>query len=164
MRNNCKLKQNHSFGFGKGKCSPSSWLMCLVAFGSPTVALKASTPLKSIDRLIVQNREITGKISDSNGQPLSGVTVNVQGSRISAASKVDGSYLIAVPPGAEKLVFKLIGYESQEIVITPAKVLNVVLNSSADELDEVVVVGYGTMRKIDLTGSVTQFHPYLIAN
>lgn len=156
MRNYCKLKQSHRI--------PSSWLLCLVAFGSPTTALKASTPLKSIAGLIVQNREITGKISDSNGQPLAGVTITVLGSTIRTASRADGTYSIAVPQGAEKLVFKLLGYKSQEISLTQAKLLNVVLNSSADELDEVVVVGYGTMRKKDLTGSVTQILPDRIAN
>ncbi|MGB3065584.1 SusC/RagA family TonB-linked outer membrane protein [Sphingobacterium thalpophilum] len=164
MRNGYKLKKDHFSGIGKGKWVSTSCLMCLAAFGGPITALQANVPVRSIDRLHVQTREITGKISDSHGQPLSGVTITVLGSPISTVSRADGTYVIAAPLKAEKLVFKLLGYKSQEVVLTAAKVLNVVLDASADELDEVVVVGYGTMRKKDLTGSVTQIQPDRIAN
>ncbi|ULT25681.1 carboxypeptidase-like regulatory domain-containing protein [Sphingobacterium sp. E70] len=101
MRNNCKLKQNRFYRFGAGTWMPCSCLLCLVSLAAPATALKANVPSDSIVSLGEQNREITGKISDSNGQPLAGVTVNVPGSNISAASKADGTYAISVPLDAK---------------------------------------------------------------
>lgn len=164
MRNNCNLKQNRFCRFETGKWIPCSCLLYMVLLAASTTALKAAVPSESMIRLEVQNREITGKISDGNGQPLASVTVSAPDSKVSTASKADGTYTISLPLGAKKLMFNLLGYKSQEVDLSTSNVVNVVLSSSAAELDEVVVVGYGTMRKKDLTGSVTQIHPDRIAN
>ena len=137
MRNNCNLKQNRFYRFETGKWIPCSCLLYMVLLAASTTALKAAVPSESMIRLEVQNREITGKISDGNGQPLASVTVSAPDSKVSTASKADGTYTISLPLGAKKLMFNLLGYKSQEVDLSTSNVVNVVLSSSAAELDEV---------------------------
>ena len=102
-----------------------------------------------------QNRTITGTVTDSNHEPLIGVNVTVKGnSGIGTITDIDGKYTLSVPAEKTMLVFSYIGYASQEVVAGTQSVINVVLKDDAQALDEVVVVGYGTMKKSDLTGSV----------
>ena len=102
-----------------------------------------------------QNRTITGTVTDSNQEPLIGVNVTVRGnSGIGTITDIDGKYTLSVPEGKATLGFSYIGYVSQEIPVGTQSVINVVLKEDAQTLDEVVVVGYGTMKKSDLTGSV----------
>jgi iron complex outermembrane receptor protein len=101
-----------------------------------------------------QQRQISGKITDSaDGTGLAGVSVMPKGSTRGTVSGADGSFTISVDNRSEFLVFSLIGYDSKEVAIT-GNPLRVSLQSSANSLNEVVVVGYGTLRKKDLTGSV----------
>lgn len=102
-----------------------------------------------------QNRTITGTVTDSNQEPLIGVNVTVKGnSGIGTITNIDGKYTLSVPEGKATLGFSYIGYVSQEIPVGTQSAINVVLKDDAQALDEVVVVGYGTMKKSDLTGSV----------
>src|SRR5690606_2197271 len=96
---------------------------------------------------------VTGTVIDHAGEPLPGVTVSVAGTTIGTATDLSGNYSLTVPEGAT-LVFSFIGFESRSIPIGDRSVIDVVLVEDVQSLEEVVVVGYGTQRKSDVTGSV----------
>jgi TonB-linked SusC/RagA family outer membrane protein len=95
---------------------------------------------------------ITGRVYDDVG-PMSGVSVLVKGTQRAVSTNSDGKYSISAEKGAV-LVFSSIGYDPKEVVVGNETVINVTLTSGQSDLNEVVVVGYGTARKRDLTGSV----------
>ncbi len=96
---------------------------------------------------------VTGTVSDEQG-PLPSASIAVKGTSVGTVADFDGNYSIDVPEGATTLVFSYIGYASTEVVINGQTTINVVLQEDAQALSEVVVVGYGTQRKADLTGAV----------
>ncbi len=98
-------------------------------------------------------QEISGKIVDATNQPLSGVSVSKKGSSVAVVSDDQGNYKINVDKGTV-LVFSYIGYVTQEITVNTQSGLNVVMEEDTFGLDEVVVIGYGTVKKKDLTGAV----------
>ena len=100
---------------------------------------------------------VSGIISDAEtGLPLIGATVLVKGTSDGTSTDVDGRYTISVPDANAVLVFSYIGYLNQEITVGNQSNLNVSLNPDIQSLNEVVVVGYGAVKKIDLTGAVDQ--------
>ena len=101
--------------------------------------------------LFAQNRSVTGTVTDNVG-PVMGASVMEKGTNNGVVTDLDGNYTITVRPGAT-LVFSSIGYAMQEVVVGSQSVINVLLSEDAEYLDEVVVVGYGTMRKSDLSGA-----------
>ena len=101
--------------------------------------------------LFAQNKTVRGTVSDVQG-PAIGVSVMEKGTQNGVTTDLDGNYVITVKPGAT-LVFSSIGYATQEIVVGSQSVINVLLKEDAEFLDEVVVVGYGTMKRSDLSGS-----------
>jgi len=107
---------------------------------------------------------IQGRILDSDGTPLEGVTISVSGSALSTSSDAQGRYVINAPNDTKALIFTIIGYESSQQEIGSRSTIDVTLVKKMDTLEEVVVVGYGTMQKKDLTGSVVQILPDKIAN
>jgi hypothetical protein len=110
-----------------------------------------------------QNR-VSGKVADNKGEPLLGVNVAVKGAAaIGTITDVDGKYSLSVPSTTAVLQFSYLGYVTQEISVGSKTEINVTLLEDTKSLDEVVVVGYGTMRKKDLTGAVTQIIPDKIA-
>ncbi len=96
---------------------------------------------------------ITGKVSDNSG-PLPGVNVVVQGTTNGTVTDFDGNYSIRVSDNAATLIFSYIGYTTQRISINGRSTIDVTMAEDAQALSEVVVVGYGTQRKADLTGAV----------
>lgn len=105
--------------------------------------------------IVVQDVRVSGKVTDANGSAVPNTSVNVKGSKSGTTTGADGSYSITVPEGAT-LVFSSVGYETQEVAVNGRSEINIVLRNSTKVLDQVVVVGYGSQRKIDVTGSVTQ--------
>jgi TonB-linked SusC/RagA family outer membrane protein len=101
-----------------------------------------------------QNLSVTGKVSDAQGEPLIGVAVLLKGSNIATQTNALGNYTISVPPNGT-LVFTYLGYSTQEIAINNRTTINATLAESSQSLEQVVVIGYGTQRKRDLTGSIT---------
>ncbi|MBC7828313.1 MAG: TonB-dependent receptor [Chitinophagaceae bacterium] len=97
---------------------------------------------------------VTGKITDERGQPMSGVSITEKGKSGGITSKSDGVYTITVSSSDGILVFSYVGYANQEIAINSRTAVDVVLNNITGSLGEVVVVGYGTQRKKDLTGAI----------
>lgn len=101
-----------------------------------------------------QNIQIKGKVTnESNGQPLPGVSIVVKGTTKGTTTNIDGKYSLSAPANAE-LKFSFLGFITQTIRVNKRAVINVALKEKALKLNEVVVVGYGTMKKSDLTGSV----------
>ncbi|SFV35793.1 SusC/RagA family TonB-linked outer membrane protein [Thermoflavifilum thermophilum] len=103
----------------------------------------------------IQDVEVRGKVMDENGNPLAGVTVQVKGTNIGTTTDNQGNYVIHPLSGNDTLVFSYIGYERQEIPISGRSQINVQLHSTATNLNQIVVVGYGTQKKISLTGSIS---------
>lgn len=99
------------------------------------------------------SRKITGVVSDGK-EPLIGVSIIVKGGSLGTITNVNGQYSINFPNDKSVLVFSYLGYKKQEIKITGQNVINVTLEEETSNLDEVVVVGYGTQRRRDLTGAV----------
>ncbi|NGM66579.1 SusC/RagA family TonB-linked outer membrane protein [Sphingobacterium sp. SGR-19] len=141
----------------------TSCLLCLLSVGIPNHRVTAGSNTE-INTIHLQTKEIRGRITDTEGSPLESVTVTVRGTSLSTASDEQGQYTLSVPSTAEILVISLIGYETQELQIGSKNVINVSLSSGTDMLEEVVVVGYGTMQKKDLTGAITQLKPDDIAD
>jgi TonB-dependent starch-binding outer membrane protein SusC len=100
-------------------------------------------------------KTITGKVTDMGGNGLSGVTVAAKGANAATATNDAGQFSITVPASTTMLVFSSVGYGTQEYTIGTNNSLNVSLSPLAGNLNEVVVVGYGTQRRKDVTGSVT---------
>lgn len=101
----------------------------------------------------VQDIKVTGRVTGPSGEGLSGVSVTVKGVTEGTTTDFNGNFSLTIPENAT-LVFSSIGFTSQEIAVKSQSVINVSLVRSSKLLDEVVVVGYGTQRKIDVTGSV----------
>ena len=104
----------------------------------------------------IQKKEIRGKVTDKDGESLPGVSVVVKGTTIGAATNIDGEYRFLIPENAKMLVFSFIGMLPQEVAYNGQASINVELQADLEGLDEVVVIGYGTAKKKDLTGSVTR--------
>jgi TonB-linked SusC/RagA family outer membrane protein len=103
-----------------------------------------------------QQRTITGTVTaDGDGKALAGVTVTVKGAGGGVATAANGTYSIKVPAGNVSLIFSFVGYASQEVVLKNQASVDIVLVAENKSLDDVVVVGYGTQRKRDLTGAVS---------
>lgn len=103
-----------------------------------------------------QTKSISGKIVDKQtGEAIIGVTIRVRDTNLGTISGTNGEFSLSLPPGADRLQVSFIGYESQEVRIGNETTIRVSLQSLASELNEVVVVGYGTQKKSDLTGAVT---------
>jgi TonB-dependent starch-binding outer membrane protein SusC len=118
------------------------------------VETKAS-PFALLENSIILDIIIKGSVTDENGDPLPGASVTVEGTTSGTVTDVDGNYAISVPEGSI-LVFSYIGFESQRVAIDNKTELNVILKQDVSSLNEVVVVGYGTQRKTEITSSITR--------
>jgi len=97
---------------------------------------------------------ISGTVTTADSQPLPGVTVKLKGSATGVVSDINGNYKIMAKPG-DVLVFTFLGYQRQEIKVKTSNVINVALNSTSSNLNEVVVVGYSKIKRKDVTGSIS---------
>lgn len=104
-------------------------------------------------RAIAQNATLRGTVKDMDGSPLIGVNVVEKGTTNGTVTDIDGSFSINVPSNAT-MVFTYIGFSEQEVHLDGSSFIEVVMHEDSELLDEVVVVGYGTLRKRDLTGAV----------
>jgi TonB-linked SusC/RagA family outer membrane protein len=104
-------------------------------------------------RFLQQGIAITGTVTDESGIPVPGVTVLVEGAGRGVVSDAGGKYAITVPDGNAVLVFSSVGYIVQQVIVGDQTVIDIALPEDARQLEEVVVVGYGTQRKANLTGA-----------
>ena len=123
------------------KSSTRKILLLLLSFGLGLTALAQTT--------------IKGVVTDTNGEPIIGGGVMVEGTTTGTITGLDGDYTLTVPEGAQNLVFSCIGMAEQVVPINGQTEINVVLGEDTTFLDEVVVVGYATVKRRDLLGSVS---------
>jgi TonB-dependent starch-binding outer membrane protein SusC len=102
-----------------------------------------------------QQRTVTGTVSDANREPLPGVTVVVKGTTIGTVTDANGEFSINVPADAQTLQVSFVGMQAQEIPLAGRTTIAVTLEEETIGIEEVVAIGYGTVRKSDLTGSVS---------
>ena len=102
----------------------------------------------------LSERVIRGTVSDSDGNPLPGATIVAKNTQVGVSSDINGAYSITIPPDADVLVFSFIGMETREVVIGDREEINIILQDEITSLEEIVVVGYGTQKKVTVTGSV----------
>lgn len=107
------------------------------------------------EEIILQDVRITGRITSANGEPLAGVSISVKGSRLGTTTDANGNFSITVPDDAV-LVISSVGYDSQEVSVKGQTTVNVSLRQSEKVQDAVVVIGYGSASKRDLTGSIVK--------
>lgn len=134
-------------------------LAACLTHGSLAYADSTINENRATERLIVnatqQNRKISGVVKDSSGEPVIGANVVVKGATENGTiTDLDGRFNLTVPANAV-LVVTYIGYMPQEVAVKNQTNLNIILKEDTELLDEVVVVGYGTMKKKDLTGAVS---------
>ncbi len=103
----------------------------------------------------IQKHVVTGTVSDANGQPLAGSNIIEKGTSNGAQSDFDGNFSIAVSSPNATLVVSYLGFTTVEVPINGQRTIQVTLNEDASGLDEVIVIGYGTVKKRDLTGAVS---------
>ena len=101
-----------------------------------------------------EGKTITGKVQDEQGEPLVGVSVAVKGTTTGTVTDINGGYTLKVTNPNATLFFSFIGFLSQEVELKGQSTVNITLAEDVKMLDEIVVVGYGTMRKSDVTGSI----------
>lgn len=107
----------------------------------------------SVGAMWAQNSKVTGKVTDKNGEPLVGVYILVQGTKTGATTDVNGKYAITAPANG-RLVFSSMGFADNVQAVNNRAVINVVMQDNAVKLSDVVVVGYGSQKKANLTGAV----------
>ena len=98
---------------------------------------------------------IMGKVTDTLGAPLQGVNIKLKGTSTSTTTDTDGKYSISIPDGNGTLAFSYLGFTTQEVEVNGRNTINILLKERASALNEVVVVGYGTQKKVNLTGAVS---------
>ncbi len=149
------LKQKHTIKVSNASISE---VMGMLLGGSPL-------SYKMIERNIIitqdngalnqqEGRNVTGVVTDEEGFPLPGVSIIVKGTTTGTISDVNGKFSLDVPANSKALVFSFIGMETQEVKWNGRGVMNIELRTSTIGLDEVVAIGYGVKKKVNLTGSV----------
>jgi len=130
-------------------------LLLPATFSVLSVDAYASPEYRRTMEAVAQAETVSGTVVDGKGQGLPGVTVVLKGSTVGTATDQNGSYTLEVPSSSGTLTFSFIGYATKDVPYNGSGVVNVTLLEDAKALDEVVVVGYGTQRKTDVTGALT---------
>ena len=141
--------------FSKQRLFPVCMLSVLTLFAVPVTGKAPST--RSAATIIQQKTVVKGCVTDAAGVPLVGVTVQEKNAKSGTITDAEGQFRLSVSQSSVTLVFTYVGYVSQEVEVntsTLKKALNVVMKEFSQSLNEVVVVGYGTQQKKDITGSV----------
>ncbi len=108
--------------------------------------------------------QVRGRVTDSQGEPVPGVTVLVKGTQQGVITDIDGNYSLAVPGPESVLVFSFVGMDTREVVVGNRSTIPIVLTETVTGLEEIVVVGYGTMRKSDISGAVASVSSKALEN
>ena len=139
-------------------------LLCACFAATHSLAAFAEEGADAAQAMQQQKQSVSGNVKDATGEPVIGANIREKGNPSNGTiTDIDGNFHLQVARGAV-LEVSFIGYKTVEVAATPGKPVNVVLQDDSALLEEVVVVGYGTMRKKDLTGSVVQINPDKIAD
>jgi TonB-linked SusC/RagA family outer membrane protein len=111
-----------------------------------------------------QNKTITGRISDEKGTALQGATIKVKGAKNGTSSSETGAFTIEVPSSASTLLISYVGYERQEVSIKSSTSISISLQPEKAGLNEVIVIGYGTQKRKDVTGAISSIKGDVIKN
>ena len=140
----------------QGIAKASAFCLLLSAF-YVNAAMAAPAPAGTVDEVMAvqQGKKVTGVVIDGTGEPVIGANVVVKGTTNGTITDFDGNYTIEGVSANDVLVISYIGYLSQEVPVGNQSMIKVTLKEDTQTLDEVVVVGYGTMKKSDVTGSIS---------
>jgi TonB-linked SusC/RagA family outer membrane protein len=145
------------FCYRTSSCSLGMIMMGMLVTPGFSAASPRVDPHKLFGTLFAYQQSVdvtvTGSVADKSGAPLPGVTVSVPGTTTGTVTDIDGNYSIVVPEGGT-LVFSFIGFERQVVQIGGRSVINITLNEDMASLDEVVVIGYGTQERRDISTSI----------
>src|SRR4026207_1746731 len=100
--------------------------------------------------------KVSGRVVDENGKPMVGVNVLVKSTPSGTTTDADGNFAINVPSGKSVLVFSFIGYEEQEVILNNRNEISVSMKLASNSLSDVVVIGYGSQKKKNVTGAVSK--------
>lgn len=117
-------------------------------------ALQTVYAVQNVTMGIDQQLQITGIVKDNNGEPMIGVTVMVKGTGTGAITDIDGKYSVSVPGNKSVLTFSFVGYTAKEVTVGNQRNINVILSEDSKMIDEVVVIGFQSQKKGNLTASV----------
>ena len=150
------MTKNESKLLAIPKIAKASALCLLFSAFSVNAATATTVTTKSVDEIqaVQQGKRVTGVVLDNAGIPIIGANIIVKGTTNGTVTDFDGNYTLEEVPADAVLVISYIGYLSQEIPVGNQTNIKVTLVEDTQALDEVVVVGYGTMRKSDVTGSI----------
>ena len=110
---------------------------------------------KSLEKGKTLPHEISGNVIGEDGSPMIGVSIQVKGKAVGTVTNIDGNYRLVLPNNSDAIVVTYVGYVPQEILLKNNNWQRIVLKEDANMLDAVVVVGYGTVKKRDLTGAIS---------
>lgn len=147
------MKMNYAHLTKKRYTGKLIFCIFLLLTGFPAEAL--GIPKADTTQLTQQAKSIRGKVVDETGEPLIGVSVLVKGTTNGTITDIDGNFAVNVPAGSNTLEVSYIGYDPQTIAIGNNTFVNITMKPDSQALDEVVVIGYGTVKKRDLTGAVS---------
>jgi len=133
-----------------------SWMGIISQSGLGIGYRHMPVPLGIQDQTLQQEKKVTGKVTNQEGDPLVGVTVLEKGTTNGTVTDLDGKYSLEVSGVESKLVFSFVGMMTREVAVGNRTTLDIELEEKASELEEVVVVGYGTEKKVNLSGAVSQ--------
>ena len=118
-----------------------------------TIVIKRNE-ISTNNKFIQQEIQINGVVKDANNMPIPGVNVMIKGTNTYTQTDFDGNYTITLK-GNNVLVFSFVGYVPQEVTVVKSTTINIILKENISQLEDVVVIGYGTVKKRDLTGAVS---------
>ena len=113
---------------------------------------------------LLAEQTVTGRVLDTEGEPMIGVSIQVKGTSTGTLTNLDGDFVLDVPDASAVLVFSYVGYQTQEVTVGKQTMINLTMTDVSQDLDEVVVVGYGVQKKSHLTGSVSKFSDESVSN
>jgi len=145
----------HLFGLLKMRYQVSGKQIVIESAGAPPSSGKTAIQSYRPELTAIQSIVVKGKVTDERGEALPGVNILVKGTREGTATQADGEFELTVSDPEAILVFSFVGYLSKEVAVGNQKFLEVALEVDEKALEEVVVVGYGTQKKVNLTGSVS---------
>ena len=149
-----------NFTFSKSKIFTQGGVLLALCIGGSSNMMYAANGISKIETsAFYQATTVKGKvISATDKLPLPGVTVLVKGTTNAVTTDIDGNYEIAISDPSAVLVFSFVGFSNQEVAVSGQTTISITLAESAKDLEEVVVVGYGTKKKATVTGSISEIN------
>lgn len=149
--------------FKRNQKAFTALLLCAGCMGTSPLAAFAEEPLPVVQTVQQKKQTVSGIIKDQTGEAVIGASILEKGTTNGNITDIDGKFSLSVSPNAV-LVITYLGYKTLEVPVNGQTTLTLTMEEDTQALDEVVVIGYGTMRKKDLTGSVVQIDPGKIAD